>query len=220
MAWFPFAVGVFLAGISVWHKGVYEFFAKTYARFGFFALFSAAFLFTFQGFQEDMRGWSFDMFPFAVFAAIGAVSYLAFLFVRKKIPTKTEAFPILHVLVLATLWFAPSWFFPESSDAYYRSRESGIFSLPVMVALSLVFANVYFVVFSVIAAAIGVARKDGFLVNLSLAFITAFVFAKYFDWFFEMMDRAVFFIVGGTLFVLVGWQIERRRKALMQTISR
>lgn len=217
--WFLLAVGTFLSGIAVWHRGAYEFFAKTYARFGIFALFSATFLFTFQGFQQDIRGWSPILWTFAAFAAIGSASYLAFLFVRKKMPAKVEIFPVVHVLILFALWAASFTFFPETSDVYSRSRESGIFSLPAMAALSLVFANVYFVGATVIAAAIGVARKDGFLLNLSLAFVTVFVFAKYFDWFFEMMDRALFFIVGGTLFVLVGWQIERRRKALIRTIS-
>ncbi len=217
--WFLLAVGTFLSGIAVWHKGAYEFFAKTYARFGIFALFSATFLFTFQGFQQDIQGWSEPLWIFAALTAIGAASYLAFIFFRKKMPAKIEAFPVVHVLLLFAFWFAASRFFPESSDTYYRYRESGIFSLPAMAALSLVFANAYFVIAMVVSAAIGVMRKDGFLLNLSLAFVTVFVFAKYFDWFFEMMDRAVFFIVGGTLFVLVGWQIERRRKALIRTIS-
>jgi len=58
----------------------------------------------------------------------------------------------------------------------------------------LVFTNAYFVAFAVVGIAAGIAKKDSFTVNLSLAAVTVFVFAKYFDWFFDMMDRALFFI--------------------------
>ncbi len=69
--------------------------------------------------------------------------------------------------------------------------SSGKFDYPLALTI---FANLFFVGFVITAIAAGVSRRSAFLVNTSLFFVSVFIFVKYFDWLFDMMDRALFFI--------------------------
>lgn len=63
-------------------------------------------------------------------------------------------------------------------------------------------------------------RNSKELVNISVAFIGLFILTKFFDAFSNMMDRALFFIVGGILLVGIGYGMEQLRKRLLARISR
>lgn len=213
LVWFPTVIGVFLTGIAGWHAEKYPSFRSAYSRLGVFAVFSGIFLFTFEGALDNYSGgWSYVAKLFSAFAAVGLLSYVARLLVRKDY-SKEALLPLVHAAVLLGLVIA-SRQLPENAFRYGEPTFSFSYEF-----LLLAFINIYFVAFSVAVAALGVFRRQPFFVNLSIAFLAVFVFAKYFDWFFEMMDRALFFIVGGTLFVLVGMYVERRRKQLVRSIS-
>lgn len=61
--------------------------------------------------------------------------------------------------------------------------------------------NVYFLgmIIAVIYAALRRGRE--YPINIALIFFIIFMIAKYFDWFYDMMDRALFFIFGGVIIV-------------------
>ncbi|MDQ1343994.1 MAG: hypothetical protein QG650_714 [Patescibacteria group bacterium] len=213
LVWWPSVLGLFLVGISVWHADRYPSFRAVYSRLGSFAIFSGIFLFTFDGVLNNYRGgWSYVATLFAAFAGVGVSSYLSRIAVRRDF-SRDSLVPLIHVAALLGLAVASRYV----TDG--GARYAGALTAPSYDTLLLVFVNIYFVGFSVAVAALGVFRREPFFVNLSIAFLALFVVAKYFDWFFEMMDRALFFIVGGTLFMLVGMYVERRRKLLVRSIS-
>jgi len=61
-------------------------------------------------------------------------------------------------------------------------------------------------------------RSPG-LVNVALVFFVFDVIARYFDFFFSMMDRSVFFIVGGVVLMAVGAAAEGGRRKLLETLE-
>lgn len=62
---------------------------------------------------------------------------------------------------------------------------------------------------------LGVQRGDEVLINLGLLFFVVDVVTRYFDLFFDMLDRSLFFIVGGLLLIAGGWLLERQRRHMV-----
>lgn len=127
----------------------------------------------------------------SAFALAGAAAYVTKVVQNRK-RTLSDILPVVHFAVLGgilgTLPFVVRTV-PYGGYADYSAESLGIAQFAF-----LAFTNAYFVAFVIASIFAGVAKKDSFTVNVSLAAITVFVFAKYFDWFFDMMDRALFFI--------------------------
>lgn len=214
MPWVPSVLAASFAALSVWHGKLPQF-RTAFARFGLFFAFSGIFLFTFDGVLNNPTKWSSVHSLFAAIVAVSSVAYAAKLAVSKG-ADRFSFLPFAHLAALVLLGSLSPWL---SGSPYFSSSAPYDAPRPPFDLAVLVFCNLYFVAFAIAAAVAGTYRKDGFMVNLSLAAMAAFVVAKYFDWFFDMMDRALFFIVGGSLFVLGGWILERRRKAIIRRIS-
>lgn len=58
----------------------------------------------------------------------------------------------------------------------------------------------------------GIQRRSELLINLGLAAFVGHLLTRYFDLFFDAMDKSVFFIVGGILLLGGGWLLERNRR--------
>lgn len=64
--------------------------------------------------------------------------------------------------------------------------------------------------------AYGYARRNEALVNLSLLFFVVQVVARYFDLFWQLLDRSLFFMAGGLLLLVGGYFLERSRRRWLQ----
>lgn len=78
------------------------------------------------------------------------------------------------------------------------------------------------VLFNVVLAAgiiglvmLGVQLADELLINLGLVFFVIDLVTRYFDFFFDLLDRSIFFIVGGLILLGGGWWLERQRQELV-----
>ena len=64
---------------------------------------------------------------------------------------------------------------------------------------------------------LGYKNGDTLLINISLLFFVIDVISRYFDFFWKLMPRSVFFMIGGVLLLAGGTFLERsRRKLLME----
>jgi len=54
------------------------------------------------------------------------------------------------------------------------------------------------------------------MVNIALVFFVIDVIARYFDVFYTMMDRSIFFVIGGVLLMSVGTVTERGRRTILE----
>ena len=50
--------------------------------------------------------------------------------------------------------------------------------------------------------------------------LSAFVLTKYFDLFWDLMDRSLFFIVGGLILVFGGIALEKKRKEIKKDFAK
>lgn len=66
---------------------------------------------------------------------------------------------------------------------------------------------------------LGIRHGDRLLVNRAFVGFSLWILARYFDTFWSLLDRALFFIAGGILLLAGGGWLERRRRALMSDID-
>ncbi len=66
---------------------------------------------------------------------------------------------------------------------------------------------------------LGIRRGEPKLLSYAFMGFSAWLLARYFDAFWSLLDRALFFIAGGLLLLAVGGWLERRRKTLMQRMQ-
>lgn len=72
------------------------------------------------------------------------------------------------------------------------------------------------VVFVVVA---GYNYREPALVNIGLLFFVLDVIARYFDFFWDMLPRSVFFMAGGLLLILGGILLERQRRKMVREMQ-
>jgi len=101
-----------------------------------------------------------------------------------------------------------------------------------LIGLTLIFVlfpaptNIYVVVFNLAMAAcigllisIGYKREDIQLVNIGLGSLVLLVFVRYCDFFWGLLSRSMFFLVGGIVLILGGIALEQKRRQLKMRFS-
>lgn len=66
----------------------------------------------------------------------------------------------------------------------------------------------------------GLEIHDSRLVNLAFGFFVVALIARYFDTFWSLMDRSLFFMGGGAILLIGGFFLERKRRRLARQIAR
>jgi uncharacterized membrane protein len=61
--------------------------------------------------------------------------------------------------------------------------------------------------------------RSATIVNITLVFFVIDITARYFDTFFKMLDRSVFFVMGGLMLVILGSYLEQTRRKLLEGIN-
>jgi len=125
--------------------------------------------------------------------------------------------------VLAIIIGVINWFFNKSEQI---SKIEGPVSLGLM-ALMLVFyyypssTTIYVIIFNLVLAGViflllyaGYEREDMKLVNMGMFWVATFIVVRYFDFFWGLLDRSIFFMVGGLILVLGGIALEKKRRQI------
>lgn len=191
-----FAIG----GLHYVRQG-FEHIARTYRITGLKVLMIALFLLTFELFSK-------------------ASSY--FLRQYDEMPDQLRIGIALFAAV-AIVVTAINWFFNRSESL---SQIEGPASAG-LVALALIFlhypskTSIYVLIFNLVTAAMigillwaGYSREDMKLVNMGTFWLSAFVIVRYFDFFWDLLPRSLFFIAGGLMLVLGGIALEKKRREL------
>ena len=130
---------------------------------------------------------------------------------------------IIAFAVISILTAVINWFFNKSEKISKFEGPIGI----GMVALALIFfyypssTSIYVLIFNFVLAFmigiiiyLGYEREDIGLVNMGTFWLSSFIVVRYFDWFWELLPRSLFFIVGGLILVLGGIALEKKRRQL------
>ncbi len=132
------------------------------------------------------------------------------------------AFSIISIIFSVVNWF------------FNRSEKTSLIEGPVgigLVALALIFfyfpseTSIYVLLFNLVLAGFillllyaGYQREDMKLVNMGMFWLSVFIVVKYFDWFWSLLPRSLFFIVGGLVLVLGGIALEKKRRQIKQEL--
>jgi len=129
------------------------------------------------------------------------------------------------VAIIATII---NWFFNSSERL---SRIEGPIAIG-LVALALIFffypseTSIYVLIFNLVLAGMiailiysGYEREDMKLVNMGMFWLSVFIVVRYFDFFWDLMPRSLFFMVGGLILVLGGIALEKKRRQLKADFS-
>lgn len=129
------------------------------------------------------------------------------------------------VAIIATVI---NWFFNSSERL---SRIEGPIAIG-LVALALIFffypseTSIYVLIFNLVLVGMiailiyaGYEREDMKLVNIGMFWLSVFIVVRYFDFFWDLMPRSLFFMVGGLILVLGGIALEKKRRQLKADFS-
>lgn len=122
------------------------------------------------------------------------------------------------IFALILLWRNPS----KSKSAYIESCVS--IALIISAALCFFILNVtnlyvlmfnaLFVLLLMLIIAIGNNNKNMVAINIAMFWTGAFIITHYFDFFWDLLPRSLFFIAGGLVLVIGGIILERKRRNL------
>ncbi len=79
-------------------------------------------------------------------------------------------------------------------------------------------ANILYGLGVVGLAYLGYLRGREALINLSIGFFSIWIFTRYFEYSFDLLDRSVVFIVAGLLLLVGGFLLERARRRVLQRL--
>ncbi|HMO78736.1 MAG TPA: hypothetical protein PJ997_01360 [Candidatus Paceibacterota bacterium] len=66
---------------------------------------------------------------------------------------------------------------------------------------------------------LGYKRKEEWLINMGVIFLFILILIKYFDWFFDFIEKSIFFILAGILLFVVGWFMEKGRRKIISEVK-
>ena len=110
---------------------------------------------------------------------------------------KLESFINFGLLAIASIFY----FYPARNNIY-------------VVLFNLILAGVIFLLMWV-----GYRREDIRLVNISMSYLSVLVIVRYFDFFWSLLPRAMFFMIGGVILILGGIFLEKKRRELKKQFS-
>ncbi|MFH2027789.1 MAG: DUF2157 domain-containing protein [Nanoarchaeota archaeon] len=128
---------------------------------------------------------------FSILAIIMAVINLFFNISKQKTNSLENSIG-LGIVGLALIFF----FFPATNNIY-------------VVIFNLIFLGVIFTLLFV-----GYNNEDIKLVNIGVFWLAALIVVRYFDFFWDLLPRSLFFMVGGLILVLGGIALEKKRRQL------
>lgn len=79
--------------------------------------------------------------------------------------------------------------------------------------------NLIFVSFILWFITIGFELKDKIYINIAFLFFALFIIARYFDVFWDLLNRSFFFMGGGLLLLLGSFILERKRRSITRNIN-
>ena len=141
--------------------------------------------------------------------------------VSSQLMTGIVLFSILSIIGLViNLLFNPS---QSKTNSFENGTALGLLGFTLLFFFFPTESSVYTVIYNLLFAGltlfliyIGYQRSDIKIVNTGIFWLSIFILAKYFDFFWDLMDRSLFFIVGGLILVLGGIAMEKKRRQIKE----
>jgi uncharacterized membrane protein len=167
------------------------------------AALAGAFAFTFPDFGVHKYGTAVDIVQWL--AALIAVAAIYAAGIASLVHTSELAAERLYIGITLAIGFALLLLLevvvPRSND------------MPALLWNALFLGVLYWI------GDLGIRHGDRVMVNRAFTGFSIWVLARYFDTFWSLLDRALFFMIGGALLLAGGGWLERRRRTLVRGIE-
>jgi uncharacterized membrane protein len=177
---------------------------------GLLVTFSAGYILTFDVFKETFGSEALIMF-YSGTIGLFLISAVLFSLSREKMKGWV---PELLALVFLMVFSVLLMLFHEKTlvVAQYERYESTVNVLTI--ASNIIFA------FGIIGIVVlGYMRRYTAYINIGLLFFVLDVIARYFDFFWKLLPRSIFFIIGGIMLLLGGVILEKKRRKILASFN-
>jgi uncharacterized membrane protein len=129
------------------------------------------------------------------------------------------------MLFSSVIMFLPSYFFnPAKSKANNEEGALAAFLICICVnfygknlipyGFTRLFTNLFFAAMLLALIYTGYRKRETFYVNLGIFWLIVFILVKYFDFFWKLLPRSLFFLAGGILLVGAALLLENKRRKI------
>lgn len=209
-----FVILYLMAGISLWsiglmHRGFDPLrkLSGPYIVSGLLLTFSAGFILTFDVFKETFGSGALIMF-YAGIIGLFLISAVLYLLSREKV--KGWIPEILALVFLMALSVSLMLFHKRA--LYVAQYESTVNILTIA-------SNIIFALEIIGIIVLGYIRRYTVYINTGLLFFVLDVIARYFDFFWKLLPRSIFFIIGGIMLLLGGVILEKKRRKILASFN-
>ena len=212
----------FMAGIMLWwvghaHKGLdaLQGISTPYICFGVVLTFGSAFILTFIDRIDNLGSWNLMIFyiPITVLFVIAATVYAA--------TGEKEKGWIIELTVL-TMIFAGlltcAVFYPQFLSTK-NIVDTGIVSPYREISFNRIIFNLIYAAGIIGIIFLGYINRNTAYINIGLLFFVLDVIARYFDFFWKLLPRSLFFIGGGLILLTGSVFLERKRRLVLQSFE-
>ncbi|OPY76674.1 MAG: hypothetical protein A4E65_03129 [Syntrophorhabdus sp. PtaU1.Bin153] len=206
-----------MAGLVLWMTGLMHRSVRSlrtisgpYAVLGLVLAFSGGYVLTFDVFRNAMGSQDF----LAFYLPMTGIFLCALIIYMLKKPTEKAwaAEALSLVLIMAILLYLSLSY----AGFLYPHRMHGEGGVPfVMQSI----ANLIFAAGIIGIIFLGYIRKSIAYINVGLLFFVLLIIARYFDFFWKLLPRSLFFIAGGLILMLGGIVLERKRRQILASFS-
>ena len=145
--------------------------------------------------------------------------------ISSQLMTGIVLFSILSIIgLIDNLLFNPS---QSKTNSFENGAALGLLGFTLLFFFFPAESSVYTVIYNLLFAGltlfliyIGYQKSDIKIVNMGIFWLSIFILAKYFDFFWDLMDRSLFFIVGGLILVLGGIAMEKKRRQIKEDFTK
>ncbi len=210
----PFVMLFLMTGISLWAMGmVHRGFGRIgalagpYSAAGLLLAMGGTYVFTFDVFGVALGDIGLVWF-YGGILGLFLLSVLLYALLGEK--ERFWGYEIVSLVVLMSLALALLYLYKRDPLTPYRALST---TLPVLAA------NILFALEIIGVIALGYIRRNAAYINIGIIFFVLDVTARYFDFFWKLLDRSVFFIAGGVILVLGGVFLERKRRKILASFD-
>jgi uncharacterized membrane protein len=190
----------FILGLSHSKFRFTEQLSRAYVILGSILTFGASYIFTFEVAKGKFELTS-SLTPFLV---LFSIIFLIFYFLNLSFSKKDKFILIESTVLLFLLLFGV------------------FFVLNVTISKGDFFVFITNIIFALMIIGIivlGFKKRDTAYINVGLLFFVLDIFARYFDFFFKLLPRSLFFIIGGLLLLFGGVFLEKKRRKVLSSFK-
>lgn len=219
---FPSLVTLYLlAGLSLWaagaaHRGTpLKKLSGPYTVIGAFAAFLAGFIFTFRDFYFYAIPGDDSLLVFYIpLAAVLIISVMVRMF---KPGEKDKGLSI--EMICLSLVAALALYGALSGYHFYGKMPRGAALITFRPSFYFITTNVIFALGVALMITLGYLRRYTPFINIGLVFFVLDAAARYFDLFWKLLPKSVFFMVGGAALLAGGFFLEKKRRKVLMDLG-